>query len=73
MFEEAHFWEFASTLIISTFKAFRKVLSESTCDLSGLMSCSSTTLMSFFRVSCGTALAIAVKQYTCMTVRVHEQ
>ena len=61
----AHFWELASTRIIRTFRAFRKVLLLSTCDLSGLMSCSRTTQMSFFRVSCGTALAIAVKQYTC--------
>ena len=61
----AHFWELASTRIIRTFRAFRKVLSLSTCDLSGLMSCSRTTQMSCFRVPCGTALAIAVKQYTC--------
>ena len=62
---QAYFWEFASTRIMSTLSAFRKVLSVSTCDLSGLMSWSSTTQMSFFRVPCGTAFAIAVKQYTC--------
>jgi len=65
MREKAHFCEFASTRIMSTLSAFRKVWSLSTCDLSGLMSCSSTTQMSFLSVTCGTAFAIAVKQYTC--------
>ena len=69
---EAHFWEFARTRIMSTLSAFRKVLSVSTCDLSGLMSWSSTTQMSFFRVSCGTAFAMAVKQYTCRPGDLHK-